>query len=239
MTERRIRVLLIDDDRHNHIITRTLLSEIGPDRFELEWASSYAAGRSELHKGAHDVYLVDYQLGAGNGLELIREAMAAGCEAPPDTPDQRPIRHAGGPLPLGRRDDFSGPPGPEGRLPSPRPFPDRRAHRNTPAREVRPGRRLPQLQGDQPHGPRIRSAAAPGHAESRQGLPALLLQSPPRSGGQGNPCGRDVSPGGFSCSRGPGPRRPEGALDSGRGPGGPPGRFYGGSLRRGVVSPLP
>jgi two-component system sensor histidine kinase/response regulator len=82
MLERRIRVMLIDDDRHNYIITRTLLSESGPDRFQLDWASSAEEGRAQLETCAHDVYLVDYKLGGDSGLDLIREATAAGCQAP-------------------------------------------------------------------------------------------------------------------------------------------------------------
>ncbi len=80
--ERPIRVLLIEDNRADYLYTRALLNAIGKDRYELDWVSSYAAGERELARGVHDVYLLDYRLGDGTGLDLLREAIAAGCKKP-------------------------------------------------------------------------------------------------------------------------------------------------------------
>ena len=77
-----IRVLLIDDDQDSYILTRHKLSKISGVNFAVEWAANYDQGLAEIKKHAHDVYLLDYRLGAQTGLELLREALALGCKAP-------------------------------------------------------------------------------------------------------------------------------------------------------------
>src|SRR5690606_15409723 len=46
--------------------------------FELEWAGSLVDGMRALARDRHDVYLVDYHLGADSGLDLLRAATAPG-----------------------------------------------------------------------------------------------------------------------------------------------------------------
>jgi len=80
-----IRVLLIDDDEDDHLLTRDLLSEImeaGRERYRLDWQPDYEAALAALRAQAHDVYLLDYHLGGRTGLELLREAVASGCRTP-------------------------------------------------------------------------------------------------------------------------------------------------------------
>lgn len=82
MPESPLKVLLIEDDEDDFIITRNLFSEVGQERYELAWAPTYEAGREQLLRGAHDLYLIDYRLGIHNGLDLLREAKRNGCAAP-------------------------------------------------------------------------------------------------------------------------------------------------------------
>ncbi|MCC2671966.1 MAG: diguanylate cyclase, partial [Armatimonadetes bacterium] len=56
--------------------------EIEDPCFQLEWADTFRAGREAIQRGDHDVCLVDYQLGDGDGVELVRQAVAEGCQAP-------------------------------------------------------------------------------------------------------------------------------------------------------------
>lgn len=80
--EKPLRVLLIDDDEDDFILTKALLKEI-PDRtYELEWISDPDEGLEAICLGEHDVFLVDYLLGARTGLELLAEAKARDCNAP-------------------------------------------------------------------------------------------------------------------------------------------------------------
>jgi CheY-like chemotaxis protein/HPt (histidine-containing phosphotransfer) domain-containing protein len=82
MSAKPLRVLLIDDDEDSLIITRGLLSQVEGAVFNLEWASSYEAGLEALRKNGHDACLLDYNLGARNGLEVLQQAVADGCRVP-------------------------------------------------------------------------------------------------------------------------------------------------------------
>lgn len=77
-----VRVLLVDDDEDDYVLTRDWFSEFEGARFELEWVASYEAAIDAIALKAHDVYLLDYRLGERNGLELLREAVAKGSLAP-------------------------------------------------------------------------------------------------------------------------------------------------------------
>jgi two-component system CheB/CheR fusion protein len=78
----RLRVLLIEDDDDDYLLTRDLLAEIPGYHFELEWAATYDSGLAALCQDRHDVYLVDYRLGLHTGLELLAEAVFRQCKAP-------------------------------------------------------------------------------------------------------------------------------------------------------------
>ena len=77
-----IRVLLVDDDRDDYSLTREVLEEIPGGRFRLDWVSTYDAALEAICRGEHDVYLIDYRLGAKTGLDLLREAQEKGCSGP-------------------------------------------------------------------------------------------------------------------------------------------------------------
>lgn len=82
MNDSPIRVLLVDDDEDDYIITLDLLSESEGGQFDLEWVGTYEAALETIGRNKHDVCLLDYHLGKRNGLELLREAVANGCKAP-------------------------------------------------------------------------------------------------------------------------------------------------------------
>jgi len=77
-----IKVLLIDDDEDDYILTRDWFAEFQVAGCELEWVDSYEVAGSAIAQHQHDIYLVDYRLGQHNGLELLREAIANGCSSP-------------------------------------------------------------------------------------------------------------------------------------------------------------
>lgn len=77
-----IRLLLIDDDEDEFTLLRETLAEIRGTHFDLEWISTYGKGLEAIIDGRHHAYLIDYRLGIGNGVELVREARAAGTLAP-------------------------------------------------------------------------------------------------------------------------------------------------------------
>jgi two-component system cell cycle sensor histidine kinase/response regulator CckA len=77
-----IKVLLVDDDEDDYILTRDWFDEFQVAGSELEWVSTYAKAREAIAQNRHDIYLVDYRLGEGNGLELLSEAIGNGSTAP-------------------------------------------------------------------------------------------------------------------------------------------------------------
>lgn len=76
-----ITVLLIDDDKDYVPLIKKMLS---PDvnRYHVEWAISAKVAIEMATQTDYDVYLVDYNLGASNGLDLVREMIAIGINAP-------------------------------------------------------------------------------------------------------------------------------------------------------------
>lgn len=78
----KIRILLVDDDEDDYIITRDIIDDIPGRHYLLEWAASFGEALAQIELKRHDVYLVDYRLGAHDGLELIKEAVKNGSAAP-------------------------------------------------------------------------------------------------------------------------------------------------------------
>ena len=78
----RLRVLLIDDDEDDRLLTAERLSEIPGNPYQLDWISRYEEGLEAICQGTHDVYLLDFRLGARTGIELLREAHGHGCSGP-------------------------------------------------------------------------------------------------------------------------------------------------------------
>ncbi len=76
--DRRVRILLVDDDEEDRLITHLLLAENGAGWFELDWEASYDAGLETMQRNEHDVYLLDYRLGGRRIVELKREAIDRG-----------------------------------------------------------------------------------------------------------------------------------------------------------------
>jgi signal transduction histidine kinase len=80
--ERKIRVLLIEDDEDDYTLIRDLLSEIPHVGYSVEWASSYEQGLKAIETPAHDVCLLDYRLGERSGIDLLYEAIGKSYRVP-------------------------------------------------------------------------------------------------------------------------------------------------------------
>ena len=78
----RIRILLVEDDEDDYLVTRDLLSEIEGTTYDMEWVPSYESGLECMKEHRHDINLFDYSLGGHTGLELLRHAGLCHCPAP-------------------------------------------------------------------------------------------------------------------------------------------------------------
>jgi PAS domain S-box-containing protein len=76
------RILLIEDDEDDYSLVKSILSQARCATYHLDWASNYEEGLSSLCGTGYDACLLDYLLGAHNGLELLREAINMGCTVP-------------------------------------------------------------------------------------------------------------------------------------------------------------
>jgi diguanylate cyclase (GGDEF)-like protein/PAS domain S-box-containing protein len=81
MTDALIKVLLVDDDEDDYVVTRDMLAET-KGRFDLDWLTQFDSAVDAMCRNEHDVYLLDYHLGEHNGLDLLREANSGGCIGP-------------------------------------------------------------------------------------------------------------------------------------------------------------
>ena len=82
MNDSLIRVLLVDDSEDDYIVTHELLRDVQSPRFELDWVSTYEEALATIADRQHDVYLLDYQIGARNGLEILQQMIDGGYDAP-------------------------------------------------------------------------------------------------------------------------------------------------------------
>lgn len=77
----RVKLLLVDDAAFARDFLLAILAEVD-SHIELSWRSDYATGLEALLSGFFDVCLLDYQLGARSGLDLLREAKSRGARLP-------------------------------------------------------------------------------------------------------------------------------------------------------------
>lgn len=82
MKPQTIKVLVIDDDEDDYILTRDLFAMMEGGHYVVDWASSYDEGLAVAKFREHHVCFVDYRLGEHTGLQLIREAREAQVNTP-------------------------------------------------------------------------------------------------------------------------------------------------------------
>ncbi len=77
-----LRVLLVEDDPDDHVLTRMLVDAIPDDRVELHWQPTFHGALAAIGREEYDVLLVDYRLGPRTGLDFILEARRLHCTTP-------------------------------------------------------------------------------------------------------------------------------------------------------------
>jgi DNA-binding response OmpR family regulator len=77
------KILLIDDDEDDYLLTREMVSKTNAHAVELSWVSTYDEGVAHLTNGySYDAVLIDYDLGVKTGLDLMRQVIPQGCPYP-------------------------------------------------------------------------------------------------------------------------------------------------------------
>ncbi len=76
------RILLIDDEEVDFVLTRKLLDQADAKGLELQWAATFDEGLAILERESCDACLLDYRLGERDGLDLLREVARRGISVP-------------------------------------------------------------------------------------------------------------------------------------------------------------
>ena len=77
-----VKVLLVDDDEEEYTVVRKYLKNARTGTFHVHWASTFEEALHAVDGVAHDVCLLDYQLGERTGIELLNEMRASGHDLP-------------------------------------------------------------------------------------------------------------------------------------------------------------
>ncbi|MBN8426493.1 MAG: EAL domain-containing protein [Xanthomonadales bacterium] len=77
-----LRVLLVEDDEDDVVLTSALFREVEEFDSELTWANTFDGGLSFLDSEKFDIVLVDYRIGAETGIAWIEEAHRRGHSTP-------------------------------------------------------------------------------------------------------------------------------------------------------------
>lgn len=73
-----VRLLLVEDDEDDYVLTLGLLDDIIAEEYVLTWAATPDEARYHFSRNKHDLCLMDYRLGSEDGLLLLREAPRLG-----------------------------------------------------------------------------------------------------------------------------------------------------------------
>ncbi|HSB27952.1 MAG TPA: EAL domain-containing protein [Pyrinomonadaceae bacterium] len=82
MIDHTTKVLLVDDDEDDYVMTRELLAEAATGVFQLGWVSDYDEAVMLIERREHDVYLLDYRLGERSGLEILKATAGRNPQSP-------------------------------------------------------------------------------------------------------------------------------------------------------------
>ena len=77
-----IRILIVDDDQDDFIITSEYIRHIPGTDYTIEWCPRYNDALQHMKQRDFELYFVDYRLGAKSGVDLLKEALENNCEEP-------------------------------------------------------------------------------------------------------------------------------------------------------------
>lgn len=77
-----VKILVVDDDEDDFIITSSYVKDIPGKQYKVDWCPKYVDALKHMKDGDYELYFVDYRLGSKSGVELLKEAIGAGCQEP-------------------------------------------------------------------------------------------------------------------------------------------------------------
>ena len=82
MIDKPTKLLLVEDDEDDYILTCDYLEQLTSHTFDIEWVSEPHLAVEVLSQSRHDICLLDYRLGASDGLEVLKKALSNGFDGP-------------------------------------------------------------------------------------------------------------------------------------------------------------
>lgn len=82
MSKSALNILVIEDDDIDFATVDRLLKKTQEWSLVVDWAKTYDEGLYRIKQDAHDIYLLDYKLGAKTGLDILSHARDEGIEKP-------------------------------------------------------------------------------------------------------------------------------------------------------------
>jgi hypothetical protein len=54
-----VRILIIDDDEGDFMLTSEFIEDIPGQKFQIDWCGTYKDGSAALRNSTHDIYFID------------------------------------------------------------------------------------------------------------------------------------------------------------------------------------
>ncbi len=82
VSKRKMKILIVDDNEGDKLLIEALLSQRFAQRFEIIWSRSFSEASKMLAEENVAAALIDYQLGDGTGLDLLKQQQTSDGEFP-------------------------------------------------------------------------------------------------------------------------------------------------------------
>ena len=82
MNSQNLRILVIDDDEDDYLITSEYIKQIPSGKFTIDWCHAYDEAIAHICDRKYDLYFTDYRLGAKTGTDLLKQIQALKCQEP-------------------------------------------------------------------------------------------------------------------------------------------------------------
>ncbi len=80
--QNQVRILIIDDDEDDFLITSEYIRHIPGATFQIDWCPDFDQALDHICQKSHDLYFTDYRLGARSGVDLLKRFFRADAMLP-------------------------------------------------------------------------------------------------------------------------------------------------------------
>jgi PAS domain S-box-containing protein len=77
-----VKILIIDDDEDDFVITSSLINEIPNGNFVIDWCPKHTEALTRICNKEYDIYFIDNFLGGITGMELLAKAIGCNTDSP-------------------------------------------------------------------------------------------------------------------------------------------------------------